>query len=50
MSTLSDLIHAHGRSSEEDVEWLHGLVGDWQLLADLAFADIVLWIPTADDD
>ncbi|MGN6762457.1 MAG: histidine kinase N-terminal domain-containing protein, partial [Leifsonia sp.] len=50
MSTLSDLVHAHGRSSEDDVEWLHGLVGDWQLLADLAFADIVLWVPTLDDD
>jgi two-component sensor histidine kinase len=38
-----------GRSSEADVEWLHLLVGDWQLLADLAFADIVLWVPTQDD-
>ena len=50
MSTLSDLVHAQGRSSEVDVDWLHGLVGDWQLLADLAFADIVLWVPTTDDD
>ena len=50
VSTLSDLVHAQGRSSEDDVEWLHGLVGDWQLLADLAFADIVLWVPTTDDD
>ncbi len=49
MSTLSDLVLAQGRSDEADVEWLHMLVGDWQLLADLAFADIVLWVPTADD-
>jgi two-component sensor histidine kinase len=49
VSTLSDLVLAQGRSSEADVEWLHGLVGDWQLLADLAFADIVLWVPTDDD-
>jgi two-component sensor histidine kinase len=49
MSTLSDLVLAQGRSDEADVEWLHLLVGDWQLLADLAFADIVLWVPTADD-
>ena len=48
MSTLSDLVHAQGRSSEADVEWLHLLVGDWQLLADLAFADIVLWVPNTD--
>lgn len=48
MSTLSDLVLAQGRSSEADVEWLHLLVGDWQLLADLSFADMVLWVPTAD--
>jgi len=46
VSTLSDLVQAQGRSSEADIEWLHLLVGDWQLLADLAFADIVLWVPS----
>jgi two-component sensor histidine kinase len=49
VSTLSDLVLAQGRSSEADVEWLHLLIGDWQLLADLAFADIVLWVPNKDD-
>lgn len=49
MSTLSDLVYAQGLSSEADVEWLHRLAGDGQLLADLAFADIVIWVPTADD-
>ncbi len=48
MSTLSDLVQAQGLSSDADVEWLHLLVGDSQLLADLAFADIVLWVPTPD--
>jgi hypothetical protein len=48
VSTLSDLVSAQGRFSEADIEWLHLLVGDWQLLADLAFADIVLWVPSAD--
>ncbi|MFT4030422.1 MAG: histidine kinase N-terminal domain-containing protein [Protaetiibacter sp.] len=47
MSTLSDLMLAQGLSSEADVEWLHLLAADGQLLADLAFADIVLWVPTA---
>ena len=46
MSTLSELVSAQGRSSLADIEYLHLLVGDWQLLADLAFADIVLWVPT----
>ncbi|MGC5169315.1 sensor histidine kinase [Micromonospora sp. DT81.3] len=49
MSTLSDLVYAQGRSSESDVEWLHRLASDGQLLADLAFADIVIWVPTSDD-
>ncbi len=48
MSTLSDLVYAQGRADEADVEWLHRLAGDGQLLADLAFADIVIWVPTAD--
>ncbi len=48
MSTLSDLVLAQGHSDEADIEWLHLLVGDWQLLADLAFADIVLWVPSSD--
>ena len=25
-------------------EWLHLLVGDWQMVADLSFADLVLWV------
>jgi two-component sensor histidine kinase len=49
VSTLSDLVYAQGRSTDADVEWLHRLAGDGQLLADLAFADIVIWVPTADD-
>jgi two-component sensor histidine kinase len=34
--------------NDEDVEWLHRLAGDGQLLADLASADIVIWVATAD--
>ena len=49
MSTLSELVSEQGRSSGVDIEYLHLLVGDWQLLADLAFADIVLWVPTEQD-
>lgn len=50
MSTLSDLIEAHSASaSAADIEWLHRLAGDGQLLADLAFADIVLWVPSQSD-
>ena len=44
VSTLSDLAHAQGCLADDDVEWLHRLAGDGQLLADLASADIVIWI------
>ena len=46
MTTLSDLMVAQGRPTEADIDWLHLLVADGQLIADLAFADIVLWVPT----
>ena len=38
------------RLSAADVDWLHRLVGDWQMVADLAFADLTLWLPVELDD
>ena len=48
VTTLSDLMVAQGRPTEADIDWLHLLVADGQLIADLAFADIVLWVPTTE--
>jgi two-component sensor histidine kinase len=48
--TLADLVSRHSELDAADVEWLHLLVGDWQLISDLAFADLVLWLPTTDGD
>ncbi|MBL0888708.1 sensor histidine kinase [Myceligenerans indicum] len=45
---MSDLILEHAELKPADVEWLHLLVGDWQVISDLAFADLVLWLPTTD--
>src|SRR5580693_1480031 len=42
MPTLSALAR-QARLRKQDVDWLHALVSDWQLLADLSFADLVLW-------
>jgi two-component sensor histidine kinase/PAS domain-containing protein len=47
---MSDLIDSRGPLAAADTEWLHLLVGDWQVISDLAFADLVLWLPTDDDD
>ncbi len=46
--TLADLVRRHTDLSAEDLDWLHLLVGDWQLLADMSFADLILWAPLAD--
>ena len=43
--TLTDLARNYTSLSDADLEWLHSLVSDWQLLADLSFADLILWVP-----
>ena len=43
--SLSDLASRHTMLTGADVEWLHALVSDWQLIADLSFADLTLWAP-----
>ena len=48
MPTLTDLAHGLTPLTAADIEWLHALVSDWQLLADLSFADLVLWAPLRD--
>ena len=47
MSTLGDLLRARTDLGEADVAWLHDLVAEWQLVADLSFADLVLWVRIA---
>ena len=34
----------HGKSVHADIEWLHLLTAEWQLIADLSMADLVLWV------
>ena len=48
MATLTDLARRLTPLTDADVDWLHALVSDWQLLADLSFADLVLWAPLRD--
>jgi two-component sensor histidine kinase len=48
MSVLSDLAARHTPLTPPDVEVLHRLLGEWQLLADLAFSDLLLFAPARD--
>jgi two-component sensor histidine kinase len=50
MSTMSDLLAAHTSLSTEAVEHLQRVVAEWQLLADLSFADFLLWVPLRSGD
>ena len=45
MSTLRDLVEEHTHLDNADIEHLHRLAGDWQLISDLSFADLLLWVP-----
>ncbi|WP_071129606.1 sensor histidine kinase [Varibaculum massiliense] len=43
---MRELILRYGKNlSEDDIAHLHMLVGDWQVLSDIASADLILWIP-----
>lgn len=48
MRTLADFLRITPGLEAADAERLHLLVEDWQVLADLAFSDLVLWIPHTD--
>ena len=46
MASLNAIARGGTDLTEIDLDWLHVLLGEWQLLADLAFSDLVLWLPT----
>ena len=48
MTTLSELLAEHTRMDGETVEHLQRVVSEWQLLADMSFADFLLWVPLDD--
>jgi two-component sensor histidine kinase len=45
VASLNEIARAHTDLSEDDVAWLQLLAADWQIIADLSFADLVLWLP-----
>lgn len=45
MASLADLVRSHTDLDDLDVAWLQQLQADWQIIADLSFADLVLWLP-----
>ena len=49
MSTLRDLAEEHTALGPPDIDHLTRLAGDWQLLSDLSFADLLMWVPVKAD-
>jgi two-component sensor histidine kinase len=47
VSALSDLLRSRTTLHDTQIEHTQRLVGEWQLLSDLAFADLLLWVPVA---
>jgi two-component sensor histidine kinase len=46
--SLPELVRDHTDLGADDVAWLGLLQADWQIIADLSFADLVLWLPDRD--
>jgi two-component sensor histidine kinase len=45
VASLIELVRTHTDLDPDDVAWLQLLQADWQIIADLSFADLVLWLP-----
>ncbi|GAB3623341.1 PAS domain-containing sensor histidine kinase [Mariniluteicoccus endophyticus] len=50
MPLMQRLIREHTVLSPSQEEWLTRLVANWQLIADLSFSDLVLWVPDEDPE
>src|SRR5918992_2344662 len=50
MSTLAERIREVSDLSAEQAEHLRSLCSSWQVLADLSFSDLLLYVPTRDLD
>ena len=48
MATLADVARQRTALTHEQVEHLQQLVAEWGFLADLSFADLLLYVPTSD--
>ena len=46
--SLPELARDHTDLGPDDLAWLGLLQADWQIIADLSFADLVLWLPDRD--
>ena len=49
MPKLAELLRDRSSLSDQQIRRIRELTTDWQLLADLSFADLILWVPLRKD-
>jgi two-component sensor histidine kinase len=49
MARLEELIKGKCALTSDQIHRLHELTADWQMLSDLSFADLILWVPLRKD-
>lgn len=49
MAAIEDYVQGRSPLSPEQIHRLRELIADWQLLSDLSFADLILWVPLRKD-
>jgi two-component system, sensor histidine kinase PdtaS len=49
MATIGELARQHTSLRREEIAHLQQLISEWGLLADLSFADLLIYVPTSDD-
>jgi two-component sensor histidine kinase len=47
--SLPEVARSRTELDDDDIAWLQLLQADWQIVADLSFADLVLWLPDPDE-
>jgi two-component sensor histidine kinase len=50
MPSIEEYVAGRNPLSPDEIHKLRELVADWQLLSDLSFADLILWVPIRKDD
>ena len=49
MASIEEYVQGRSSLSSDQIHRLRELVADWQLLSDLSFADLILWVPLRKD-
>lgn len=49
MATIEEFVRGRSPLSDGQIHKLRELIADWQLLSDLSFADLILWVPLRKD-